>query len=100
MCHKVMHHRSLLTGRFPSHRSGSAFVGHFNYAGFDIQKVVLSLQNFVSGNRQCIDEKLSKQEMRKSYTVGSITDEPEHVAAEMTKWRSGTLQPMVKVYLC
>lgn len=46
--------------------------------------------------RQCIDEKLSKQEMRKSYPVGSITDEPEHVAADMTKWRSGTLQPMVK----
>ncbi|XP_073102954.1 DNA mismatch repair protein MLH3 isoform X1 [Elaeis guineensis] len=46
--------------------------------------------------RQCIDEKPSRQEMRKSYPVGSITDEPEHVAAEMTKWRTGTLQPMVK----
>ncbi|XP_038970989.1 DNA mismatch repair protein MLH3 isoform X7 [Phoenix dactylifera] len=46
--------------------------------------------------RQCIDEKRSRQEMKISYSVGSITDEPEHVAAEMTKWRTGILQPTVK----
>lgn len=99
MCHNLMHYRSVLTGRFPSHRSGSSFVGCFTYAGFGMQKVVLSWQNFVSGLRQCIDEKRSKQEMKNSYPAGSITDEPEYVAAEMTKWRTGTLQPTVKVYL-
>lgn len=35
---------------------------------------------------------VSRQEMKKSYPVHSITDEPEHVAAEMTKWRAGVSQ--------